>query len=60
MEAQVELGTLASADIDEYEKENYKQITVYTNKNISNEMLAGKNIVLKKALGIFKKLILQG
>lgn len=59
MEAQVELGTPVSADIDEYEKNYYQQLIVYTNKKIAQDMLAEKKMILKKVLGIFKKLVLE-
>ncbi|MFW6023006.1 MAG: CC/Se motif family (seleno)protein [Halanaerobiaceae bacterium] len=59
MEPQLELGSPVSAEIGDYEEYNYQQIKIYIHKNIDQEMLSGKTIVLKKALGIFRKLMLQ-
>lgn len=59
MEPQIELGAPILQDIDHYEKIEYKQISIYINKNIDKEMISEKKIILKKALGIFKKLMLN-
>jgi hypothetical protein len=59
MEPQIELGTPTSNDIDNYKRINHRQITIYINKNLDEEMLTGKKIIIKRALGIFKRLILS-
>ncbi|MFW5985714.1 MAG: CC/Se motif family (seleno)protein, partial [Halanaerobiaceae bacterium] len=57
MDPQIVLGS--PVDKDNYDKREYQQITVYIDQNIEQEMLAGKQIVLVKTLGIFKKLFLR-